>query len=68
MSDEGGVSLESTMRALLLASLRSLDTDSQIEILLKAGFSNPVVADLTGITANAVALRKARLKRKAANR
>ena len=66
MPDEETISLESTLRALLLVALRSLDTDSRIETLLRAGFSNVVIADLTGMTANAIAVRKLRLKRKAA--
>ena len=65
MSDESNISLENTLRALLLVSLKSLEVDAQVETLLRAGFSNMDIADLTGMTANAIALRKSRLKKKA---
>jgi hypothetical protein len=65
MPDESNISLENTLRALLLVSLKSLDVDAQVETLLRAGFSNVDIADLTGMTANAIALRKSRLKKKA---
>ncbi|MBB5063905.1 hypothetical protein [Granulicella mallensis] len=64
MPDEPKISLELTMRALLLISLKGLDVDAQVETLLRAGFSNVDVADLTGMTANAVGLRKLKLKKK----
>lgn len=64
MPDESKISLELTMRALLLISLKGLDIDAQVETLLRAGFSNVDVADLTGMTANAVGLRKLKLKKK----
>lgn len=64
MPDES-MSLENTLRALLLVSLKSLEVDAQVETLLRAGFSNVDIADLTGMTANAIALRKSRLKKKA---
>ena len=57
-------SLEMTLRALLLISLGNLEADKQVETLLRAGFPNGAIADLTGTTANAVALRKSRLKKK----
>ena len=64
MQDEPKISLEMTLRALLLVSLRGLEVDAQVETLLRAGFANVEVADLTGITANAVALRKIKLKKR----
>lgn len=63
MPDEK-ISLEMTLRALLLVSLRGLQTDSQVEILLRAGFANVDIADLTGSSANAIAQRKIRMKKK----
>jgi hypothetical protein len=66
MPDESKISLEMTLRALLLVSLRGLPTDSQVEILLRAGFANVDIADLTGSSANAIAQRKVRMKKKGA--
>jgi hypothetical protein len=51
MSDDVGFSLETTMRALLLAALNNLDLDSQMEILVKAGVGNTEIAKMTGLTA-----------------
>jgi hypothetical protein len=64
MSDDAGISLETTMRALLLAALNNLDLDRQMEILIKAGFGNTEIAKMTGLTANAVGLRKIRMNEK----
>lgn len=66
MSDESKISPEMTNRALLLIALRSLDIDAQVETLIRASFANVEIAELTGITANAVALRKSKLKKKGA--
>jgi hypothetical protein len=66
MPNDPTMSLENTLRALLLVSLRGLDVDTQVETLLRAGFSNVDIAELTGTTANAIGLRKLKLKRKAA--
>jgi len=64
MPDSSNISLENTLRAMLLVSLNGLDVDFQVETLLRAGFSNVDIADLTGSTANAIGKRKERLKRK----
>ena len=66
MSDDSKITLENTLRALLLVSLKGFDVDTQVEMLLRAGFSNVDIAELTGTTANAIGLRKLKLKRKAA--
>jgi hypothetical protein len=66
MSDDPKISLETTLRALLLVSFRDVPVDAQVEILLRAGFTNVDIADLTGMTANAVGLRKIKLKKKGA--
>jgi hypothetical protein len=66
MSDETKISPEMTNRALLLIALRGFDIDTQVEILLRADFANPDIAELTGLTANAVAVRKNRMKKKGA--
>ncbi len=64
MLPDANVSLKKVLRALVLVSLRGLDVDSQVETLLRAGFSNAETAALTGVTANAVALRKSRQKKR----
>ncbi len=64
MPDDLNKSLEKTMRALLLVSLNGLNIDAQVETLLRSGFSNVEIAEMTGMTPNAVGVRKMRLKRK----
>jgi hypothetical protein len=64
MSDDARLSLETTMRALLLAALNNLDLDSQMEILVKAGIGNTEIAMMTGLTAKAVGVRKVRMNKK----
>ncbi len=64
MSEDAGLSLETTMRALLLAALSDLDLDSQMEILVKAGVGNREIAKMTGLTAKAVGVRKVRMNQK----
>jgi predicted RNA polymerase sigma factor len=66
MPDESKISLDMTLRAILLVALRGLTTDSQVELLLRAGFPNVHIADLTGSSANAIAQRKVRMKKKGA--
>lgn len=66
MPDESKISPEMTNRALLLIALRGLSPDTQVETLLRAGFANVDIAELTGLTANAVGLRKIKLKKKGA--
>jgi hypothetical protein len=55
--------LELTLRALLLTSLHSLDIDSQVEILVKAGWGNKEIGIVTGLAPEAIGMRKLR-KRK----
>lgn len=62
--DDAGLSLETTMRALLLAALKNLDLDSQVEILARAGIGNTEIAKMTGLKANAVNMRKIRMNKK----
>jgi hypothetical protein len=64
MSDDAGLSLETTMRALLLAALKNLDLDSQMEILVRAGVGNTEIAKMTGLTAKAVGVRKVRMNKR----
>jgi len=64
MSDDPKISLETTMRALLLIALKGLDADTQVDTLSRAGFGNTEIANMTGSTANAVNQRKIKLKKK----
>ena len=50
MSDDAGLSLETTMRALLLAALKNHDIESKMEILVGAGVGNTEIAKMTGLT------------------
>jgi hypothetical protein len=52
--------LELTLRALLIVGLSSLDQGEQVDILLKAGWPNVKIAELTGMKANAISMRRAR--------
>jgi hypothetical protein len=65
MPDDPKISLETTMRALLLIALRGLDADTQVDTLSRAGFGNTEIGNMTGATANAVNLRKIKLRKKA---
>ncbi len=65
-SEQSKITLEMTMKALLLVSLKMQSVDSQVDILLRAGFANVDIADITGSTANAIGKRKQRMKRKGA--
>lgn len=56
--------LEMTLRALLLCQLRSLDQGEQVEVLSKAGWPSPKIAELTGMTPAAIRKRKSRGKGK----
>jgi hypothetical protein len=56
--------LEMTLRALLIFHLRSLDLGEQVEVLSKAGWPSPKIADLTGMTSGAIRKRKSRGKEK----
>jgi hypothetical protein len=62
MATELDPPLAKTLRALMLISLKGISIDAQVEVLLRAGFSNQEVADFTGSTPGAVAMRKLRLK------
>ena len=64
MSEDPAISLDLTMRALLLIALKSLDTDTQVVTLSRAGFGNTEIGKLTGLTSNAVNLRKIKLKKR----
>ena len=66
MLDDPKISLETTMRALLLIALRGIDADVQVDTLSRAGFGNTEIGNMTGMTANAVGLRKIKLKKKGA--
>jgi hypothetical protein len=62
-SDDPVVGLQKTMRALLLASLRSMKQREQIEILDRSGFGRSEIADIVGSTPNAVGVRLAEIKK-----
>jgi hypothetical protein len=54
--------LKLTLRALLLCQLRLLTVGEQMEILLKAGWTSPQVASITGMKPDAVRKRRSRSK------
>jgi hypothetical protein len=56
--------LELTLRALLLCQLKSLELGEQVDVLSKAGWSSPQVAQITGMTPEAIRKRKSRTKEK----
>lgn len=51
--------LDLTLRALLLASLHTLEPDDQIDILARAGWNNQQIGVALNMTANAVQKRRA---------
>jgi DNA-directed RNA polymerase specialized sigma24 family protein len=58
-------SLEKTLTALLLASLRGLGQKEQIAILDRAGFGQTEIARLLGSTSKAISVRLAEIRRTA---
>jgi len=55
--------LERTLLALLHLQLKGLTPDQAAEILIRSGWSNPDAAEVIGVTANAIAIRRNRLKK-----
>jgi hypothetical protein len=55
--------LEKTLSALLIASLRGLAQKEQITILDRAGFGQTEIADLVGSTSKAISVRLAEIRR-----
>jgi len=64
MSDESKITLEMTLRALVIVSLKGLPKDDQVEALSRAGWTNAQISSVTGLKPNAVNMRKARMKGK----
>jgi hypothetical protein len=56
--------LELLLRALLICQLRSLELGEQVEVLLRAGWTAPQVASITGMNQDAIRKRKSRSKEK----
>lgn len=59
---EGQSELELTLRALLLCQLRALEIGEQVDVLSKAGWSSPQIAQITGMRPDAIRKRKSRSK------
>lgn len=55
--------LERTLLALLHLQLRDVAPDQAAEILIRSGWSNPDAAEVIGVTTNAIAVRRNRLKK-----
>jgi hypothetical protein len=62
---EIAIDMDLVLRALLFATLRSLSTSDQIEVLASAGWTNAQIGQATGLTANAVVKRRGAKKAKA---
>lgn len=56
--------IELMVRALLICQLKSLDLGEQVDVLIKAGWTSPKIAAITGSTQAAIRKRKSRGKEK----
>jgi hypothetical protein len=59
--DDAG--LRKVLTALLLVQMADLSESDQINLLIRAGWSNADIAQVCGVTENAIAIRKTRLKK-----
>jgi len=64
MTDGTKPLLDRVMLALLLIQLKDMPQDQGADVLINAGWTNPEIAEIFGMTANAVALRRSRKKKK----
>lgn len=60
--------LERTLLALLLIQLDAMAPDKAADVLIRAGWTNPETADALGTTANAISLRRSRMKKAKENK
>jgi hypothetical protein len=64
MPDLDAVALARILHALLLIQLDEIDESKRLPLLIRAGWSNAEIAGSFGMTENAVAVRRTRLKQK----
>jgi FixJ family two-component response regulator len=57
-------SLQKVLHALLLVQLEQMDEQNRFGILMRSGWTNSEIAVALGISENAVAVRRTRLKQK----
>lgn len=57
-------SLHKVLHALLLIQLEALDEPHRFSVLIRSGWTNAEIAMATGLSENAVAIRRTRLKQK----
>ncbi|MGP8173155.1 MAG: hypothetical protein ACLP7O_01250 [Terracidiphilus sp.] len=56
--------LELTLRALLICQLSALERGAQVDVLLKAGWPNAKISELTGMKPSTISMRKVNIKEK----
>jgi FixJ family two-component response regulator len=66
MPEQEPAMLEKILHALLLIQLNEVEEQNRFPILIRAGWTNAEIANALGITDNAVAVRRTRLKTKGA--
>ena len=64
MRSESELTLDQTMHALVLISLRNLSMGDQIDVLTKAKWTNAQFVEATGMKLEAIKKRKTRSKEK----
>lgn len=63
MADGTKPLLERTLLALLLIQLKGMPSDAAAEILIRAGWSNSDAGEVLNTTANAISIRRSRMKK-----
>ncbi len=58
------INMDSVLKALLFATLRTLSVGDQVDALAMAGWSHQQIGEATGLTANAVQKRRQNKKTK----
>jgi len=61
--NDGNEGLQKVLTALLLVQMADMDEADQINLLIRAGWSNADIAQVCGVTENAIAIRKTRMKK-----
>jgi hypothetical protein len=64
MPDVDTVALQKILHALLLIQMEDIDESKRLPLLIRAGWTNAEIASSSGMTENAVAVRRTRLKQK----
>jgi len=65
MNESDVKGIQRVLTALLLVQMNDMSEGDQVNLLIRAGWANSDIAQLCGVTENAIAIRKTRLKKSA---